>query len=35
MAADLHDQVASMDDPAIRSRLAADLGIQHFKGRGE
>jgi NAD(P)-dependent dehydrogenase (short-subunit alcohol dehydrogenase family) len=35
MAADLHGQAVSMDDPSIRSRLAADLGIQPFKGRGE
>jgi NAD(P)-dependent dehydrogenase (short-subunit alcohol dehydrogenase family) len=35
MAADLHGQVASMDDVSIRSRLAADLGIQPFKDRGE
>lgn len=35
MAADLHGQVVSMDDAAIRERLAADLGIQPFKARGE
>jgi NAD(P)-dependent dehydrogenase (short-subunit alcohol dehydrogenase family) len=35
MAADLHGQVASMDDASIRSRLAADFGMQPFKGRGE
>jgi NAD(P)-dependent dehydrogenase (short-subunit alcohol dehydrogenase family) len=35
MAADLHGQAVSMDDPSIRSRLAADLGMQPFKGRGE
>lgn len=35
MAADFHGQVVSIDDAVIRSRMAADLGIQPFKGRGE
>jgi NAD(P)-dependent dehydrogenase (short-subunit alcohol dehydrogenase family) len=35
MAADLHGLVTSMDDASIRRRLAADLGVQPFKGRGE
>jgi len=35
MAADLHGQAVSMDDVSIRSRLAAGLGIQTFKDRGE
>jgi NAD(P)-dependent dehydrogenase (short-subunit alcohol dehydrogenase family) len=35
MAADLHGQAVSMDDPSIRRRLAADFGMQPFKGRGE
>ncbi len=35
MAADLHGRVADMDDPDIRRRLAQDLGLPRFKGRGE
>jgi NAD(P)-dependent dehydrogenase (short-subunit alcohol dehydrogenase family) len=35
MAADLHGQVASMDDAAIRNRMAADLGVPLFAARGE
>jgi 3-oxoacyl-[acyl-carrier protein] reductase len=35
MAADCHGRVVSMDDDAIRSRMAADLGVPLFKGRGE
>lgn len=35
LAADLHGQAASIDDAKIRERVAADLGIPPFKGRGE
>ena len=35
MAADFHGQVVSIDDAAIRSRMAADLGMPPFKGLGE
>jgi NAD(P)-dependent dehydrogenase (short-subunit alcohol dehydrogenase family) len=35
MAADLHGRVADIDDPAIRKRMAFDLGLPLFKGRGE
>lgn len=35
MAADFHGQVVSIEDAEIRSRMAADLGIPPFKGRGE
>jgi 3-oxoacyl-[acyl-carrier protein] reductase len=34
-AADLHGRVADMDDPGVRKRLARDLGLPEFKGRGE
>lgn len=34
MAADLHGRVANIDDAAIRRRLAGDLGIPLFEGRG-
>lgn len=35
MAADLHGQVVSIDDPAIRRRITADLGGPPIPGRGE
>ncbi len=35
MAADLHGRVVDMDDPEVRRRLAHDLGLPEFKGRGE
>jgi 3-oxoacyl-[acyl-carrier protein] reductase len=35
MAADLHGQVVSIDDPAIRSRVTTDLGGPPIPGRGE
>jgi len=35
MAAEFHGQVVSIDDPTIRDRLAADLEMPPFKGRGE
>ncbi len=35
MAAEFHGQAVSIDDPAIRERMAADLGLDPFKGRGE
>jgi NAD(P)-dependent dehydrogenase (short-subunit alcohol dehydrogenase family) len=35
MAADLHGRAASIDDATIRNRLAADLGLRPFGGRGE
>jgi NAD(P)-dependent dehydrogenase (short-subunit alcohol dehydrogenase family) len=34
MAADLHGQAVSIDDAAIRNRLAADLGTPLFAARG-
>ena len=34
LAADFHGQVVNIDDAAIRSRMAADLGEPLFKGRG-
>lgn len=34
-ALDLHDQAVSVDDAGIRRRLADNLGISMFKGRGE
>jgi NAD(P)-dependent dehydrogenase (short-subunit alcohol dehydrogenase family) len=35
MAADLHGQTVDLDDAAVRMRLASDLGLSVFKGRGE
>lgn len=35
MAADLDGQTADMDAPAVRRRVASDLGLPLFKGRGE
>ncbi len=35
MATDFHGQVVSIDDAAIRGRVAADLGVPLLKGRGE
>jgi NAD(P)-dependent dehydrogenase (short-subunit alcohol dehydrogenase family) len=35
MAAELHGQVVSIDDAAIRRRLAQDLGLAPFQGRGD
>ena len=32
---DFHGQVVNIDDAAIRSRMAADLGVLPLKGRGE
>ncbi len=34
MAADLHGQIVSIDDEAVRRRMARDLGIPPFRGRG-
>lgn len=34
LAADFHGQVVNIDDAAIRSRMAADLGVPPLKGRG-
>ncbi len=34
-SADLHDKTVSVDDLAIRKRIAEELGIKMFKGRGE
>ncbi len=34
MAADLHGQIVSIDDEAIRRRISRDLGIPPFGGRG-
>jgi hypothetical protein len=35
MAGEFHGEAVSIDDPAIRRRMADDLGIQPFGGRGE
>ncbi len=34
LAADLHGQVVSIDDEAVRRRMAQDMGISPFRGRG-
>jgi NAD(P)-dependent dehydrogenase (short-subunit alcohol dehydrogenase family) len=35
MAAEFHGKAVNIDDPTIRRRMAEDLGLQPFAGRGE